>query len=191
MVLVGGEDGQAHVCHVANKKHITSLRHYDPTLQNNNPQQQQDEDDEETMVPSGVEAVGFCRSNPNWCATGGMDGVLRIWDLANQGQCRHACRLESQQSGDGITKLAWHPTLPLVITSTCRGQVHLWDARNGQRLQTLTGHSDVINDLQVTFQPSATGPAGLAVIVTASDDKTVRVFQTDIDQALAQASQQQ
>ena len=119
-----------------------------------------------------------------------MDGVLKIWDLANQGQCRHSCKLNTEQkAGDGITQLAWHPTLPLVVTSTTRGQVHLWDARNGQLLQTLTGHTDVINDMDVSFV-AGSGAAGQAVIVTASDDKTVRIFNVDIDAALAQAAQQ-
>lgn len=196
LIISGGEDGQAHICHVANKKHITSLRHYDPTEKASSAQQQQqqpsNDNDEEMLVPSGVEAVGFCKSNPNWCATGGMDGVLKIWDLANQGQCRHSCKLHnSEEKGDGITQLTWHPTLPLVVTSTTRGQVHVWDARNGQLLQTLTGHTDVINDMDVSFVvPPAGSSAGQAVIVTASDDKTVRIFNVDIDAALAQAAQQ-
>ncbi|CAB9527694.1 Angio-associated migratory cell protein [Seminavis robusta] len=188
LVMVGGEDGQAHVCHVANKKQVASLRHYDPTVQPQNSNNNME--DEEVMVPSGVEAVGFCKSNPNWCATGGMDGVLKIWDLANQGQCRHACRVNnentSQPQGDGITKLQWHPTLPLVVTATCRGELHLWDARNGQRIHTLTGHADVINDMDVSFTPGVgTAAAGNAVVVTASDDKTVKVFQLDIDAVMA------
>jgi len=207
LVMVGGEDGQAHVCHIANRKHVASLRHYDPT-QNTTVASDNDED-EEVVVPSSVEAVGFCKSNPNWCATGGMDGVLKIWDLANQGQCRHSCRVQQQSRtaeqqpteqtsstntntirGDGITQLKWHPTIPLVVTSTCRGQVHLWDARNGQLLKTMTGHSDVINDMDVSFVAGAAGAvAGHAVVVTASDDKTVRIFDLDIDAALLAASQ--
>ena len=213
LVMAGAEDGQAHICHVANKKHVASLRHFDPSLHSsvdsNNNTHNQDDEEEDVVVPSGVEAVGFSKSNPNWCATGGMDGVLKIWDLANQGQCRHSCRVnqsaaaaaaQQQQllqppqsilTGDGITQLKWHPTMPLVVTSTCRGQVHLWDARNGQLLQTLTGHSDVINDMDVSFVPSSTGGAGgHAVVVTASDDKTVRIFDLDIDAVLLHASQQ-
>ena len=218
LIMVGSEDGQAHICHIANKKHVASLRHYDPTanaINNNNnnipPQgngEEDDDEEEEVFLPSGVEAVGFCKSNPHWCATGGMDGVLKIWDLANQGQVRHTCQAAAADAdagnsssssrnngaGNGITKLEWHPTLPLVITSNCRGRIHLWDARNGQLLETLTGHRDVINDMGVVFVPSAsaqpTAAAGHALIVTGSDDHTVRVFDLDIDAALAKAPQQ-
>lgn len=214
LIMVGSEDGQAHVCHVANKRHVTSLRHFDPTQHTNTSSTMGGEDEEEEVfLPSGVEAVGFCQSNPNWCATGGMDGVLKIWDLSNQG-CRHSCRVhtpnpattssppdtsltpeqpqtQAAPRGDGITQLQWHPTLPLVITSTCRGQVHLWDARNGQLLQTLTGHTDVINDMNVSFVPPvAPSVAGHAIIVTASDDKTVRIFDLDMDAAILQQQQQ-
>lgn len=221
LVMVGGEDGTAYICHIANKKQVASLVHFDAALHNANTtaaaaaaaanNNQVGEEETEAVVPSGVEAVGFSKSNPNWCATGGMDGVLKIWDLANQGQCRHSCRINHQSAeqqqqqqqppvpvvqslkptGDGITQLQWHPTLPLVITSTCRGQVHFWDARNGQLLQSLTGHSDVINDMDVSFVPSASGGGGgHAVVVTASDDKSVRVFDLDIDALLVQAAQQ-
>lgn len=210
LVMVGAEDGQAHVCHIANKKHVTSLRHFDPALHlssnaesgnGNTIGNSQDDEEERVSVPSGVEAVGFSKSNPSWCATGGMDGVLRIWDLATNGQCRHVCRAnvpanqqlipqqQEQQAlqspvADGITQLRWHPSLPLVITSTCGGKVHVWDARNGNLLHTLTGHSDVINHMDVAFAPpAATGGTGggQAMVVTGSDDTTVRIFVVDFD----------
>ena len=77
------------------------------------------------------------------------------------------------------------------LSGTVAGRPIQIDARNGQLLQTLTGHSDVINDMDVSFVPSSTGGAGgHAVVVTASDDKTVRIFDLDIDAVLLHASQQ-
>ena len=140
LVVVGAEDGQAHVCHVGTKKVVASLKHFEPPLN-------QDEDME---LPMSVEAVGFASAavNPNWVATGGVDGVLKIWDLSNDGQCRQVCRYASDDTNaGGITKLVWHPTLPLIVTSSSDGIVCVWDARNGSCIKTLTGHTDMINDM--------------------------------------------
>lgn len=177
LVIVGAEDGQAHVCHVGTKKVVASLRHFEPPLN-------QDEDME---LPMSVEAVGFASAvvNPNWVATGGVDGVLKIWDLTNDGgQCRQVCRHASDDtSAGGITRLVWHPTMPLIFTSSSDGTVCVWDARNGSCIKTLTGHTDMINDLAVSFiDPEKEG--GTAVIVSGSDDKTVRVYELVIKDAL-------
>mmetsp|Transcript_25402 Transcript_25402/g.45852 ORF Transcript_25402/g.45852 Transcript_25402/m.45852 type:complete len:479 (-) Transcript_25402:94-1530(-) len=183
LVVVGAEDGQAHVCHVGTKKVVASLRHFEPPLSNDK--------DEDLELPMSVEAVGFASAavNPNWLATGGVDGVLKIWDLANDGQCRQVCRpAEADSDAGGITRLKWHPTLPLVFTSSSDGIVRVWDARNGSLVKTLTGHADMINDLDVCFiEPENQG--GTAVIVSGSDDKTIRIFEMNVSDALLEATQ--
>jgi angio-associated migratory cell protein len=166
LVLVGAEDGQAHVCHIGTKKVVASLRHSDDAAVSS---------DGDELLPSSVEAVAFAGSNPTWCATGGMDGVLKVWDLANNAQCRHACRPDG--AAGGITRIQWHPNLPVVFTSSTAGAVRLWDARNGQLLQTLTGGSaEVINDMSVQWLDGGKS----AVVVTASDDGKVRIFDVNI-----------
>lgn len=184
LVVVGAEDGQAHVCHIGTKKVLASLRHFEPPLANTG--------DEDMELPMSVEAVGFASAavNPNWVATGGVDGVLKIWDLANDGQCRQVCRQAAAEEASvgGITRLRWHPTLPLVFTSSSDGSVRVWDARNGSLVATLTGHADMINDLDVCFiDPENQG--GTAVIVSGSDDETVRVYELDVKEALQQSTQ--
>ena len=185
LVVVGAEDGVAHVCHIGTKKVVASLRHFEAPLSSAN------NEDEEMELPMSVEAVGFASAtvNPNWVATGGVDGVIKIWDLANDGQCRQVCHVaESESNAGGITRLRWHPTLPLVFTSSSDGAVRVWDARNGVLVKTLTGHSDMINDLDVTFfDPENEG--GMAVIVSGSDDKTVRIYELDIKDALLKSAQ--
>jgi len=177
LVMVGAEDGMAHVCHVGTKKVVASLRHFEP------PSNQ--ESDEDMDLPMSVEGVGFASAsvNPNWCATGGVDGVLKIWDLTN-GQCRQVCTYATGESAEnsskagGITRLQWHPTLPLVYTSASDGVIRVWDARNGALVIALTGHSDMINDLAVETVGDN------AILVTGSDDNSVRVFEVDIAAAL-------
>lgn len=174
LVLVGAEDGMAHVCHVGGKKVIASLQHTEEQSANLN-------SNEEIEVPTSVEAVGFAPAalNSNWCATGGVDGVLKIWDLNNNG-CRHICRHENDAGQvAGVTRLRWHPRRPIVFTSASDGIVRIWDARSGKLMKALTGHTDMINDIHVnTFGESA-------IIVSGSDDKTIRVFDFDTAASLS------
>ena len=186
LLVVGAEDGQAHVCHIGTKKVVASVRHtevHNAPLAQGNPMEDDDEDGEQGVVMS-VEAVGFAPCNTNWLATAGVDGVLKIWDLANAAQCRQTCRPPSSAAGEGITRLQWHPRLPLCFTASTSGVVRLWDARNGSLLTSLTGHTDVINDLSVCYADS---DGKKAFVATASDDKTVRLFELDIP-ALLQAA---
>jgi len=180
LVMVGAEDGAAHVCHVGTKKIVTTLKHFEAPLGN--------VDEEDMELPMSVEAVAFCVSNPLWCATGGVDGVLKIWDLASGGgHCRQQCKTANDDdSTGGITRIVWHPTVPLVFSSYSDGCVRLWDARNGRLLTTLTGNTDMINDMVVCFVDSEN-----AVVVSASDDKTVRIFDIDIGAIMRTQLQQQ
>jgi len=172
LVIVGSEDGQAHVCHIGTKKVVASLRHFDV------PAKVANDEEEEMEYPMSVEAVGFSPSQPNWCATGGIDGKLKIWDLARDGQCRQVCTPTDTTTTDSVTRILWHPTLPFVFASTINGTVRVWDARNGILLHTLTGgsKSDQINDMDIQFLPN-----GSAVIVAAGDDNIVRVFELDVN----------
>lgn len=180
LVIVGGEDGKAHVCHIGTKRVVATLRHFEIQA---SPKKADDDDEEEIEYPMSVEAVGFSPSQPNWCATGGIDGKLKIWDLARDAQCRQVCTPTDVSSTDSITRIVWHPTLPFVFASTINGTVRVWDARNGNLLHLLTGGStaDQINDMDIQFLPD-----GSAVIVAAGDDNIVRVFELDVN-ALTQA----
>jgi ribosome assembly protein SQT1 len=188
LIMVGGEDGQAHVCHVGTKKVVASLRHFEPPATTQTQNNDDQDDDEEMEYPMSVEAVGFSPMHPNMCATGGVDGRLKIWDLSKDGQCRHTCAPpandENSEGTDSITRLRWHPSLPVLFTTTISGKVRVWDARNGGLLHTLTGHTEMINDVDIQFL----NDSGIAVIVSAGDDKTVRVFELDVNAILQQAA---
>ena len=177
LIMVGAEDGVAHVCHIGTKKIVAALKHFEVPLTSSS----SNDDDDEMELPMSVEAVAFCQSNPNWCATGGVDGVLKIWDLANAAHCRQTCTLS--QSG-GVTRMVWHPSLPLVLCSYSDGSVGMWDARNGRLLTRLTGCMDMINDLALAFVVDNQDDDDAIVVVVASDDKTVRVFHVNVKEVL-------
>eukprot|EP00521_Asterionellopsis_glacialis_P019045 CAMPEP_0195330900 /NCGR_PEP_ID=MMETSP0708-20121125/12327_1 /TAXON_ID=33640 /ORGANISM="Asterionellopsis glacialis, Strain CCMP134" /LENGTH=113 /DNA_ID=CAMNT_0040399295 /DNA_START=23 /DNA_END=365 /DNA_ORIENTATION=- len=89
---------------------------------------------------------------------------------------------KNKKAKNYTSSMASYP--PLVLTSMSDGTVRLWDARNGALVQTVTGHEDMINDLAVEFVTPEQQGGGTAVIVTGSDDKTVRLFEIDIATAL-------
>merc|ERR1712137_148071 len=109
------------------------------------------------------------------------DGVLKIWDHANNGQCRQVCKVPPSEGNEdakagGVTRLRWHPTLPFVFTACSDGTVRVWDARNGTIVHTLTGHADMINAIDCNFVSNS----GVSLIVSGSDDNTVRLFEVDV-----------
>jgi angio-associated migratory cell protein len=217
LLIAGTEDGYAHICHVGNKKVLTSLRHYEPPstlLSNNNNNNNGNNghyDEEMTLdLPMSVEAVGFASSssNLNWCATGGVDGILKIWDLSiGNGQCRQICSVSmannnrsnkdtnttiATTTSGGITKLQWHPTLLIVFTATTSGTIYIWDARNGNLLQTLTGSTEVINDMQIQIidpitdnQPQQQQQQQQTILIlTGSDDHVIRIHEVNTNSLL-------
>ncbi|KAL3792554.1 hypothetical protein HJC23_005524 [Cyclotella cryptica] len=191
LAIAGGEDGNAYVVHVSGKKLVATLTHFEgnsvtaPGRLDGNEDMQDDEGGEEGEARS-VEAVGFCPSNitgtAHWCATGGVDGALKIWNLNVGGgsggaaQLRQRCIREDVKAG--ITRLKWHNSLPLVIASYTDGCVCVWDARVGKVAECLTGHEDMINDMDACFVDGTSS----SIIVTGSDDKAVKVFEFNLSQ---------
>lgn len=203
LVLVGSEDGNAYLFHVGNKKVVAVLQH----AKDDSSVMKTGGTDDESMIDTSlrsVEAVGFFKgvgdSQYNWCATGGVDGVLKVWDLGNNGQCRQVCvpsaivvdpEKEKESPNDaegfksgGITKLQWHPNLPLIFTSSTDGVVRLWDARTGSLLQSFTGgNMETINSLDVYFDASKNNNE--CILATGSDDGVIRLFRIDIGAAVS------
>jgi len=162
LVLSGGEDGFAKLMHVGNKRVVASFDHSSSG---------QGGVGEEAF---SVEAVGISKVHP-WAATAGVDGTCKIWDVPTQ-RLRHT--LDHPRSG-AVTKVAWHPSGPCLLTASADGCVRLWDARQATVAATLGGHRDMVVDLAACFADSS-APAGSAaaldLLVTSSDDRTGKVF---------------
>eukprot|EP00563_Minutocellus_polymorphus_P014129 CAMPEP_0181057794 /NCGR_PEP_ID=MMETSP1070-20121207/20447_1 /TAXON_ID=265543 /ORGANISM="Minutocellus polymorphus, Strain NH13" /LENGTH=545 /DNA_ID=CAMNT_0023137245 /DNA_START=93 /DNA_END=1730 /DNA_ORIENTATION=- len=205
LAVAGSEDGLAYIVHLTGKKIAATLRHYDETPGAAGGSggggmdvdgEGQDGGDEELL--RSVEAVGFASKavNPNWVATGGVNGTLKVWDVTHggHGQCRQVCRPPADEAGGhvaGVTRIKWHPTLPLVLATYTDGATRLWDARDGSLVTTLTGgHAGVmINGMAAEFVGADAPGGGTAVVVTAVDDGGVRVFEINIASAVEAAAQ--
>lgn len=167
-VLGGCEDGRALLFSLSSLKLLHTLVH------------STDSESEDAEGSMAVECVGFssAASGLRFLATGGMNSELKIWDVST-GHCRCTCQHEG-----GIVALQWHPTLPLVVTSSLDRTVRVWDGRSGAQLLLLSGHADIVTNftfasLQLgevigeTLQVDANAPNA---IVTVSEDGTSKVF---------------
>ncbi|KAL6776180.1 hypothetical protein ACKKBG_A20155 [Auxenochlorella protothecoides x Auxenochlorella symbiontica] len=111
---------------------------------------------------AGVEAVAWVPALPGAAASAALDGALVFWDLATatpRAICQHPA---------GITRLAVHPSEPLVFTACMDGAVRAWDARSGRCNACFRGHEAPVQDLAVS-------PDGKLVLAGA-EDGAARVF---------------
>jgi WD40 repeat protein len=79
-----------------------------------------------------VECVALCKQQGSgsmkWAASGGADGLMKIWDL-NSGVLRCAC----EHSRSSVVALQWHDTAHhLIFTAALDYLIRVWDARDGK-----------------------------------------------------------
>ncbi len=104
----------------------------------------------------------------NWggiLAAGDDDGIVRLWDWANQ---EELIRIPAHKKS--ISALAFSNDGRFLATAGEDKLIHLWDADDGRRVGTLTGHTDRIPAL-------AWHPDGRR-LVSAGWDATARVWDT-------------
>jgi len=177
LLLTGSVDGTVKLYQLSGKRVLQTFIHCVPAVNGATPLKAVTEDDEmdedmEDVETFSVECVGFATHGPRWAASGGMDSNLKIWDL-DVGSCRCTCTHSST-----VTHLMWHPSMAAVVTSSVSGNIAIWDARAGLQLAELTGHRAQVTHFSMRTVSTLAGD--LEAIVTASDDKTSRVFLVDI-----------
>jgi mono/diheme cytochrome c family protein len=96
-------------------------------------------------------------------AAGGVDRVLRLWDLKSGQEIR-----QFKGHNDEITAVAFAPGGRWLVTGSRDRTVRLWDTENGDELGAWIGHTDRVRC--VAFSPD-----GLFV-VSGGDDRSVRLW---------------
>lgn len=112
-----------------------------------------------------VETVAFSPPDtvPKMCASGGMDGVLRVWDID---LAKVRCDFLQEE---GVVACLWHPKKQgLLISAGADRTVRVWDAKKAIQLAVLQGNRDTILSMDI----GATGE----YVVTGGDDHSVRIF---------------
>lgn len=146
VVVTGSFDGECAVINIETGKKLATLKGHE----------------------NEVESVAFFPGNLPFLATGGIDGTIRIYD-SNKWELRLAVTAH-QEIGGGVTRLYWHPTEPIVFSAGTDNMVRVHDARTGQQTRVLSGHRQGILDCATTMAN------GAVRLLTASDDKTGRIF---------------
>lgn len=101
--------------------------------------------------------------------TGTLTGAVCIWDVARQ-MIRHQCA-KSDDAVGGVTKMIWVKTE--LVTGCLDGSIRVYEGRNGERSQMLTGHRSEILDLCYNEKEN--------LFLTTSDDGTARIFKYEVN----------
>ena len=121
-----------------------------------------------------TESVEFIKFNHDGklCVTGGMNNVLRVWQLESdfgQIKLKLKCKLENGPAeSDDILFCEWHPKGNAILCGGKDYMLWLMNGATGDFLASLSGHEDEV--LCAKFTPSG------KQIVSSGNDCTIRVW---------------
>lgn len=120
-------------------------------------------------LPGHTETVEFCKfdSSSKWLVTGGMNNVLRIWDVANGFTLKRTIDSIPQED---LNFVEWHSQAPVLMTGGKDYMIWLVNAVNGKIMANMIGHEDEV--VNATFTIEDRGKH----IVSCSIDKSIRVW---------------
>ncbi|KAI9660269.1 MAG: hypothetical protein M1831_003577 [Alyxoria varia] len=112
-----------------------------------------------------------CLASPSqsslWIAAGGLDRLLRLWDVSGQGEKLRVSMEEEESPGKGsIYALA--ATRSLIACGGPDCVVKLVDPRSGRRVNRFIGHTDNVRSILLSEDGDS--------LVSASSDKTIKVW---------------
>jgi WD40 repeat protein len=110
---------------------------------------------------SGVTCVAFSCSN--MLASGGDDGIVRLWDVSGINQQQKPMR-ELQGHSDLITSVAFSSDGSQLVSGSFDNTVRLWSTASGKLLKMLG------QGYHVAFHPNG------KQVASCSDDDTVRIW---------------
>ncbi|MBD2169411.1 hypothetical protein H6G04_34175 [Calothrix membranacea FACHB-236] len=100
-------------------------------------------------------------------ATGGMDGQIRLWDVADGKQI-----LAWQAHGDWIRSVAFSPDGKLIASCGNDHTVRIWDSESATCLRIFRGHTDWVWSVYFVW--------GKRLVVSASSDRTAKIWSLDL-----------
>lgn len=123
-------------------------------------------------LPGHTETIEFIKFNHDGklCVTGGMNNVLRVWQVGENAKMELKCKLENGPAEtDDIAFVEWHPKGNAIICGGNDYMIWLMNGSSGDFLASFSGHEEAVLCAQFT-------PNGGKLIVSSSADKTIRVW---------------
>jgi WD40 repeat protein len=105
----------------------------------------------------------------DWLATGGSDGAICVWDLAE--------RCEIATISGGVTAVTWDPAGKRLASASLEQSVCVWDASGGELLHELFGHDGTVS--AVAFSPDGRW------LASGGEDRTVRLWDATTGEPVA------
>lgn len=114
-----------------------------------------------------IEALAFSPAMHNLLATASLDGTVRVVDVVTElVEC--VCQHEG-----GVVAVEWHPTQPIVFSSSLDATVRSWNGRSGEPIHLCAGHKDHVLGFKVFNEGNS--------IVTCSEDGSSLIFDNVIE----------
>jgi WD40 repeat protein len=127
-----------------------------------------------------VYRVAWSPDGQTW-ASAGADGICQVFSRASGAAvCRFAGHSRS------VSAICYLPDGKAIASAGVDQTIQLWDSRSGLALRALDNHLAPVNDLALrplltaAHQEAGAARAALPMLASASDDKTVRLWQPTI-----------
>jgi WD40 repeat protein len=129
---------------------------------------------------SGHRMIWNARWSPDGTrvAASGADGTVSVYEAVSG-----KVLVRERPGPSAFHGLAWHPAGTLLAAGGADARIYLFDAESGDRVDTLTGHDDVVTAVArspdgATLASTAGGPLIMLALVDVSDgpDETVRLW---------------
>ena len=117
-----------------------------------------------------VSSIGYSPDSRR-VVTSGFDGVVRVWDTSNGSQVKHDHDDQLRAGASNITTVTFSVDGKWILAGGADGTIRIWTADKGQLLADLRVHSSAINSISTNDD---------AMIATASDDRSAKVFACSI-----------
>jgi WD40 repeat protein/tetratricopeptide (TPR) repeat protein len=119
-----------------------------------------------------VSAVSFAPKG-NLLASGSHDKTVKLWTLEDKDKGVNVINEQTLQGHTGtIFGLSFRPDGEVLASASDDQTIKLWQVKNGNNLQTLSGHKDEVSS--VNFNPKDGN-----ILVSGSKDKSIKIWKND------------
>lgn len=111
-------------------------------------------------------SIQFAPRNPFLFASGGDDGVVRLWNCVTR-----ECEVQMRGHEDSVRQVCFHPNLPWLMSTSDDMTIRIWDIESNDCIAIIEGHEHYVMD---AIFNNTTPKEEFVKITSCSMDCTVR-----------------